>query len=69
MKALLCKEFGPPETLSYEDVDDPVISSGKVIVDIYSASVNFPDVCGVLPKVRNIETFSLGFSHNCENFR
>ena len=32
MKALLCKEFGPPETLSYEDVDDPVISPGKVIV-------------------------------------
>lgn len=44
MKALLCKEFGPPETLSYEDVDDPVISPGKIIVDIYSASVNFPDV-------------------------
>ena len=44
MKALLCKEFGPPETLFYEDVDDPIISSGKVIVDIYSASVNFPDV-------------------------
>ena len=44
MKALLCKEFGPPETLSYEEVDDPVISPGKVIVDIYSASVNFPDV-------------------------
>ena len=44
MKALLCKEFGPPETLSYEDIDDPVVSPGKVIVDIYSASVNFPDV-------------------------
>ena len=23
MKALLCKEFGPPETLSYEEIDDP----------------------------------------------
>ena len=44
MKALFCKEFGPPETLSYEEVADPVISPGKVIVDIYSASVNFPDV-------------------------
>jgi NADPH2:quinone reductase len=44
MKALLCNEFGPPETLSYENIEDPVVSSGKVIVDIYSASVNFPDV-------------------------
>ena len=25
MKALLCKEFGPPETLSYEEIDDPVL--------------------------------------------
>ena len=53
MKALLCKEFGPPETLSYEDVDDPVISPGKVIVDIYSASVNFPDVLIIEDKYHN----------------
>ena len=44
MKALLCKEFGPPETLSYEEIDDPVLKDGYVVVDIHSASVNFPDV-------------------------
>ena len=44
MKALLCKEFGPPETLSYEEIEDPVLKEGHIIVDIHSASVNFPDV-------------------------
>ncbi len=44
MKALLCKEYGPPESLSYEEIDDPEIKEGHVLVDIYSASVNFPDV-------------------------
>ncbi len=44
MKALLCKEYGPPESLSYEEIDDPEIKDGHVLVDIYSASVNFPDV-------------------------
>ena len=44
MKALLCKQFGPPETLSYEEIDDPELKDGHILVDIYSASVNFPDV-------------------------
>ena len=41
MKALLCKEFGPPETLSYEEIEDPVLKEGHIIVDIHSASVIF----------------------------
>ena len=32
MKALLCKEFGPPETLSYEEIEDPVLKEGHIIV-------------------------------------
>ena len=44
MKALLCKEYGPPESLSYEEIDDPELIDGNILVDIYSASVNFPDV-------------------------
>ena len=50
MKALLCKEFGPPETLSYEEIDDPVLKDGYVVVDIHSASVNFPDVLMIQDK-------------------
>ena len=43
MKALLCKEFGPPETLSYEEIDDPELKDGHILVDICQL-VNFPDV-------------------------
>jgi NADPH2:quinone reductase len=44
MKAVLCKQFGPPETLVVEEVADPVAGKGQVVVDIRAASVNFPDV-------------------------
>ena len=44
MRAVLCKEFGPPESLVVEEVDDPVAGSGQVVVDVHSCGVNFPDV-------------------------
>ena len=44
MKALLCKQFGPPETLVLEDVPSPKPGAGEVVVSIKAASVNFPDV-------------------------
>src|SRR5688572_30242806 len=44
MKTLLCKEFGPPESLVLEDVADPVAGDGQVVVDVHACAVNFPDV-------------------------
>jgi NADPH:quinone reductase len=44
MKALLCKQFGPPESLVLEDVPSPSPGAGEVVVSIKAASVNFPDV-------------------------
>ena len=44
MKALLCKQFGPPESLVLEDVPSPQPGAGEVVVSIKAASVNFPDV-------------------------
>jgi len=44
MKALLCKQYGPPETLVWEDVPEPVAGEGEVLIDIRAAGVNFPDV-------------------------
>ncbi len=44
MKALLCKQFGPPESLVLEDVASPKPGPGEVVVSVKAASVNFPDV-------------------------
>ncbi|MDG2308480.1 MAG: NADPH:quinone oxidoreductase family protein [Candidatus Binatia bacterium] len=44
MKTLLCKEFGPPESLVLEDVESPEAGPGQVAVDVRACGVNFPDV-------------------------
>ncbi|MEW6687458.1 MAG: NADPH:quinone oxidoreductase family protein [Pseudomonadota bacterium] len=44
MKAVLCKQFGPPESLVIEDLPSPQAGPGEVVVGIKAASVNFPDV-------------------------
>lgn len=44
MKAVLCKEYGPPEMLVIEDVPSPEPGDGEVLIDVHAASVNFPDV-------------------------
>jgi len=44
MRALVCKEYGPPEKLVIEEQDDPVPREGEVLVDVKAAGINFPDV-------------------------
>ena len=44
MRAVLCKAFGPPESLVLEEVDDPVAGKGQVVVEVHACAVNFPDV-------------------------
>lgn len=44
MKAVLCKTYGPPESLVVEEVEPPQPGRGEVVVAMRAASVNFPDV-------------------------
>lgn len=44
MRAVLCKEYGPPESLVVEDVDPPAIHDDGVRIRVHAAGVNFPDV-------------------------
>jgi NADPH:quinone reductase len=44
MQAVLCRQFGPPESLVLEEVPSPRAGAGEVVVSIKAASVNFPDV-------------------------
>ena len=43
MKAVVCKEFGPPEKLVVETVDDPTPGDGEVVVEMRAAAITFPD--------------------------
>jgi len=43
MKAMLCKAWGPPESLVLEDVPDFHAEPGKVVVSVKACGVNFPD--------------------------
>ena len=44
MKAVLCKAYGPPESLVVEDLPPLEAGPGEVVVSVKAASVNFPDV-------------------------
>lgn len=43
MKAILCTQAGPAETLSLADIPDPKPGTGEVVVDIAFAALNFFD--------------------------
>jgi NADPH:quinone reductase len=43
MKAVRCKEYGPPENLVVEDVPSLTPGPGLVVIAVHAAGVNFPD--------------------------
>ena len=43
MKAVLCKAFGPAETLVLEEVASPEAKKNEVLLEVHAAGVNFPD--------------------------
>src|SRR5471030_758486 len=44
MKAVLCKAYGPPDSLVIEDVASPIPGPGEAVISVEAASVNIPDV-------------------------
>ena len=43
MKAILCKQYGPPESLVLEEVSPLKAGKGQAVVSVKVAGVNFPD--------------------------
>lgn len=43
MKAVLCTQFGGPETLQVADIESPVAGPGEVVVAVRAAGLNFFD--------------------------
>lgn len=57
MKAVLCKAFGPPESLVLEEVPDPTPGTGEVLVDVRASAINFPDVLMIEGKYQSRPPF------------
>jgi NADPH2:quinone reductase len=43
-RAVVCRELGPPEKLTLEDVARAPLAPGQVRVAIHAAGLNFPDI-------------------------
>jgi NADPH2:quinone reductase len=43
MKAMLCKEYGPPESLELSEIESEPVGSNQVRIGVHAAGLNFPD--------------------------
>ncbi|MDA0706981.1 MAG: NADPH:quinone oxidoreductase family protein [Proteobacteria bacterium] len=50
MRALVCNEYGPPDSLCIEQWDDPVAGPAQIVVKVAAAGINFPDVLSIAGK-------------------
>lgn len=50
MKAIICRQLGGPELLSYEELPSAAIKPGEVRIAVASAGVNFPDTLQIAGK-------------------
>ena len=50
MRALVCNQYGPFDTLVIEDVSDPVPGDGEILFDVRAAALNFADLLSIAGK-------------------
>ena len=43
MKAIICNKYGLPNTLEYQEVENPKPKKGELLISVKACSVNFPD--------------------------
>lgn len=43
MKAILCKTYGTPDTLTFENIESPIVETGKLLIQVMACGVTFPD--------------------------
>lgn len=44
MKAIICKQYGLPESLKFGELPDPIPGPNQVLIQVEACGVNFPDV-------------------------
>jgi NADPH:quinone reductase len=57
MKAVLCKAFGPPESLAIEEIEPLKPGKGQVVISVKACGVNFPDTLIIQGKYQSKPPF------------
>jgi len=57
MKAVLCHDFGPPESLSLETIEPPTPADNEALIDVAATALNFPDVLMIAGKYQSRPPF------------
>jgi NADPH2:quinone reductase len=57
MRAILCKGWGDPSTLSFEETTPPELKAGHVRVAVHAAGVNFADTLMIAGKYQDKPAF------------
>lgn len=57
MKAVLCKAYGPPESLVLEDIEPLKPGKGEVVISVKACGVNFPDTLIIQGKYQSRPPF------------
>ncbi len=50
VNAVVCRAFGPPESLAVETLPSPTPGPGQVVITVHASGVNFPDTLMVAGK-------------------
>ena len=50
MKALLCRAYGPPDSLELTELPTPEAGASQVVIDVRACGVNFPDTLVIAGK-------------------
>lgn len=50
MRALVCREYGTPDTMSVEEWEDPIPGDDEIVFDVRAAALNFADVLAIAGK-------------------
>jgi NADPH2:quinone reductase len=57
MKAVLCKAYGPPESLVLEEIAPPAPAPGEIAIDVHAAGLNFADTLKIEGKYQEKAPF------------
>ena len=50
MRAVLCRQWGTPDTLTLEDIPSPQTGADEVLIDVKACALSFPDVLTIQGK-------------------